>query len=543
MGEINRKVSSGEKGKARNMLWGRTLPIAAFLGLVLGISGCSALGGKSPYPEVEQYLKSRYGGKFQIEQVSGTGEEASYRVVQKDGEKLEFEVFPVGEEYTNKGFDDTGPLAFVMKKAGEAGLVLEPGDGEKELVATIGGYEEIGELAGKLADIADAYKAAGLPASFTSGMVGDGWNSANIRVEIRDFAPEGYQPGVIRIPDSVTGFHDREAMEQYLETNYLTFLERYYLGEIPADVPEEALEAVRGEPGGITVISGDEVREYPELEYGELSFGQVYRLALREGWEPVPAAEGNSFTIAKGEENHRFELVFEEKEDNGDREKYKYSGNRTPLGHDFYQEPVVYWSVEGQESRMPASREASRNQESISAELLEQIAGVEIESGLKLQKAQERVEEIQKEVKGYLLRSDVKQPGENVEIADWRITLNQVEETKRLETSTMYFEADEGKVFVRLDMDVENLGAEKRRFLEMIGTSEDLFIHLISSGGHRYIPVDMIGMADLASASVEPGAVENGGLIFHIEEDLFREDEHIFLTLEAGEESRGFRLK
>ena len=36
-------------------------------GVLLGISGCSAIGGKSPYPEVEQYLKNRYGGKFEIE--------------------------------------------------------------------------------------------------------------------------------------------------------------------------------------------------------------------------------------------------------------------------------------------------------------------------------------------------------------------------------------------------------------------------------------------------------------------------------------------
>ena len=130
-----------------------------------------------------------------------------------------------------------------------------------------------------------------------------------------------------------------------------------------------------------------------------------------------------------------------------------------------------------------------------------------------------------------------------MEIADWRITLNQVEEMKRLETSSMYFEADEGKIFARLDMSVENQGKKKRQFLEMIGTSEDLSVHLISSGGHRYIPVDMIGMTDLASVSVEPGAAENGGLIFHIGENIFREDEHIFLTLEAGGESRGFRIK
>ena len=113
-----RKVSSEERGKTVKMSRGKRLSTAVFFGLALGVSGCSVLGGKSPYPEVEQYLKNRYGGKFQIEQVPGAGEETSYRVVQKDGEKLEFEVFPVGDEYTNKGFDDTCPLAFVMKKGG-----------------------------------------------------------------------------------------------------------------------------------------------------------------------------------------------------------------------------------------------------------------------------------------------------------------------------------------------------------------------------------------------------------------------------------------
>ena len=104
-------------------------------------------------------------------------------------------------------------------------------------------------------------------------------------------------------------------------------------------------------------------------------------------------------------------------------------------------------------------------------------------SGLKLQKAQERVQEIQEEADGYLLRSDVKPMGETVEIAGWRITLNQVEEKKRLETSNMYFEADEDKIFARMDMDVENLRTEKARFLETIVTKEDLLIHLVSSAG------------------------------------------------------------
>ena len=133
--------------------------------------------------------------------------------------------------------------------------------------------------------------------------------------------------------------------------------------------------------------------------------------------------------------------------------------------------------------------------------------------------------------------------GESVEIAGWRITLNQVEEKKRLETSSMYYEADEGKIFVRLNMEVENLGTEKAPFLKTIVTGDDLLIHLVSSGGHRYIPVDLIGMSDLTSASVEPNGVESGGLIFHIAEDILQQDEHIFLVFKAGEESRLFRIK
>lgn len=36
-----------------------------------GLSGCSDMGGKSPYPEAEQYLKNRYGGRFEIEEAAG----------------------------------------------------------------------------------------------------------------------------------------------------------------------------------------------------------------------------------------------------------------------------------------------------------------------------------------------------------------------------------------------------------------------------------------------------------------------------------------
>lgn len=532
--------------KSKRIRWDKVLLSMVLWHLAFYLVGCVAKEEESRYPEVEKYLFDRfevlgkYSGNYYIEEISENGE-VYYRVTEKEGEKLEFRVFPVGDEYTKAGFDDTCPVAFVMKKAGETGLVLEPGEREKELIATVDGYEELGALAEKLAQIADAYEKAGLPAKFTTGTVGDGWNSANIRVEIRGFAPEGYQPGIIRIPDSVTGFHDKESMQWYLETNYLTFLERYVLEEIPAGIPKEAFQEIRGDASGITVINGEETREYPELDYHHLYFAEVYRLAKREGWEPV--ADENGFTIARGEENYRFELVFEEREDIKNQEKYKYSGSWEPLGHAAGQEPVVYCFMAGGEEKMPASSDYTADKGGISVDILEQITGTTIESGLKLQDAQERIQEIQEEADGYLLRSDAKALGESVEIAGWRITLNQVEEKKRLETSSMYYEADEGKIFVRLNMEVENLGTEKAPFLKTIVTGDDLLIHLVSSGGHRYIPVDLIGMSDLTSASVEPNGVESGGLIFHIAEDILQQDEHIFLVFKAGEESRLFRIK
>ncbi len=511
-------------------------------GVLLGISGCSAMGGKSPYPEVEQYLKNRYGGKFEIEEVAENGTPVYYQVVQKDGEKLEFEVFPVGEEYTNKGFDDTCPVAFVMKKAEDMGLVLEPGTEEKELVATVDGYGEIEELADKLAQIAKAYEEAGLPARFTTGTVGDGWNSANIRVEIRGFSPEGYHPGVIRIPDSVTGFHDKESMEQYLEQNYLIYLDRYYAGEIPADVPEEAFEAVRKEEKGLTVFSGERATEYPYLERNQLYFGQAYRLACEEGWEPQ--AGENSFTLAKGEESYQFELVFEENEDlSKEREEFRYSGDWTPRGHAIDKKPAVYWRQVGTEERTLAAPEPSASEGSISAEILEQITGTEIEYGLELQAAQERIQEIQKEAKEYLLRSDRKQQGESVEIADWRIALSGMEQARRLETDIMYFEADEDMTFLRFHLDVENLGSEKEVFIRPVAAYEDLLTYLVTSGGHRYIPVNLVGMTDMTSIAIEPREVASSGLIFHVRESVLQEDEHIFLVFMANGESRVFQIR
>ena len=118
-----------------------------------------------------------------------------------------------------------------------------------------------------------------------------------------------------------------------------------------------------------------------------------------------------------------------------------------------------------------------------------------------------------------------------------------MEETKRIDTSSMYFEADDGRVFLRLDMEIENLGDQKEAFLKTIATQDDLLIHLVTSGGHRYIPVDLMGMADLTSASLEPGEVKSGALVFHIAEEIPELDDHIFLALKAGDQSQIFRIK
>lgn len=504
---------------------GRRCLLAALSCIALWLCGCTV---KSSYPEVEQYLKSRFGGKFRIEEVTENGD-VYYQVTQADGEKLSFKVYPVGDEYTRSGFDDTCPVVFVTERAQEAGLVLEPGDSEKELITTIQGFEEMEGLAETLAGIADAYREAELPAKFTEGTVGEGWNCADIRIQIQGFSPEGYQPCVVRIPDSMAGFRTKEEIQQYLESNYLTYLSCYSLEELPGDIPEDALATVNGETNGITLEYEDRAVEYPDLDYNNLYFAQVYRMAGKEGWEIE--AEDQAFTITSNEQDFRFEIDFEETEE----------GQRSRLGSGL--EPAVYWYPPDGAGRAPASYEYAQSRATISPEILEQIIGVQIHSGLKLQEKQERSQEIQEEVNGYLLRSDIKQPGESAEILNWRVTLMKAEERKRIESSSMYFDADEGKVFLRLDMEVENLGDQKESFLKTIATQDDLLIHLITSGGHRYIPVDLIGMTDLTSVSLEPGETKSGCLVFHIAEEIPAEDDDIFLALKAGEKSQIFRIK
>lgn len=190
-----------------------------------------------------------------------------------------------------------------------------------------------------------------------------------------------------------------------------------------------------------------------------------------------------------------------------------------------------------------AAPEPSASEGSISAEILEQITGTEIEYGLELQAAQERIQEIQKEAKEYLLRSDRKQQGESVEIADWRIALSGMEQARRLETDIMYFEADEDMTFLRFHLDVENLGSEKEVFIRPVAAYEDLLTYLVTSGGHRYIPVNLVGMTDMTSIAIEPREVASSGLIFHVRESVLQEDEHIFLVFMANGESRVFQIR
>ena len=533
--------------KSKRIRWDKVLLSMVLWHLAFYLVGCVAKEEESRYPEVEKYLFDRfevlgkYSGNYYIEEISENGE-VYYRVTEKEGEKLEFRVFPVGDEYTKAGFDDTCPVAFVMKKAGETGLVLEPGDGEKELVATIDGYGEIEELAEKLARIAGAYEKAGLPARFTSGTKGDGWNCADIRVEIRGFSPEGYEPEVIHIPDNINGIHGKEEIQKYLQANYLTYMYRYYLGEIPGEVPKESLRIAEGEPDGITVESGERVTEYPNLEYDDLYFAQVYHLACEEGWEVT--AEENSFTITAEGQAYRFELVFEERDAAGISESELYFGRWEPRGHALNCEPAVYWYPAEGEGRMPASSEKARDKASISADILEQITGARLESGLRYLDEEERIREIQDEVDGYLLRSDVKQIGESAEIAGWHITLKQTEAKKRIEEGDWYLEADEGKIFVLFNLEVENQTTQKQYLFESVVTPEELQARLISSGGHRDIPTEVLYLeSDMINRRMEPGEVARGNLIFHMDENILQEDETVFLVLHTEDESQVFRIQ
>lgn len=481
----------------------------------------------------------KYRGEFQIEEVT-KGDAVSYRVCQKDGEKLEFTVYPAGDEYTSEGFADTCPVAFVLKKAGELGLVLEPGDRENELIITVDGFEEIGELTKKLVQISNAYRQAGLPSDFTKGTVGDGWSSADIRVEIREFAPAHYRPGFVQIPDCIVDCHFQKTTQKYLENNYLTYLNRYYLGEIPKDVPEDALKEVNKDCEGITIAYGDRTVEYPKLDKDSLYFAEVYRLALQEGWEPV--AEENAFTITAGERSCRFELVFEEKETVQRKRQYLTSWDTS--GYDDNKRPVVYWYEPETGERKPAALSPDQDKACISAEILEEITGADLKRGLKLKEAKEQRQEMQGAIGRYLNGADVMQPGDTAEIANWRVTLKQVEGKNQIdyENDNIYHEARKGMILVSLKMDVENKGTMEKRFIESFAGPDDLRVSLLSFGGESYMPASLLGKISLADACIEPKAVFSNQLVFEIPEHVWNE-EQILLVMERRDERQIFLIK
>lgn len=490
------------------------------------LSGCGALK-KSPYPEVEEYLENLYEQEFVIEEVSEGGV-VSYQASPKDRPALSFKVLPAGEEYTNKGFDDTYPAAFVRYEGEKLGLRLEPGEGDKEFVISVDRYDEVEALGESLSKIAGAYEEAGLPAKFTLGTVENGWNCADIRVEIKGPEMKGYEPEVIHIPDSRqighTDINDADQIKERIGSGYVSQICQYYLGDPLDYLTPDAVTAFYADEEGMTLTAGEDVTEYPYLSMGSLHFGEVYRLAQAEGWEP--AAEQDSFSITANGLTSRFFLEYEDdaKNPGGEQTARVYweageTGERLPAWGDYSHEPgVIYWDV------------------------LEERTGSSMASGLTLQKAEERKEENREKFKGYL-NSGAGPVGSGVEIGNWAITVKTAETTGRITSGSMYFDADEGKEFVRVDVDVANQGTEKESFLPMVIMSDELLVELATSSGHKYTPVDLLGGGDMTGASLEAGETKSGYIVFHVSQDLLDTEEHVLLLLTIGKETKAVQIK
>ena len=107
----------------------------------------------------------------------------------------------------------------------------------------------------------------------------------------------------------------------------------------------------------------------------------------------------------------------------------------------------------------------------------------------------------------------------------------------------MYFDADEGKEFVRVDVDVANQGTEKESFLPMVIMSDELLVELATSSGHKYTPVDLLGGGDMTGASLEAGETKSGYIVFHVSQDLMDTEEHVLLLLTIGKETKAVQIK
>lgn len=498
--------------------------VILFCAVAALLSGCAA-GEKSPYPEVSEYLENRYNQKFELEEISGEAS-AYYKAIPKENPELEFKVFPVGPEYTNKGFDDTYPTVFVLNEAKKLGLPLEPGTTEKELVAAIDGYAGIEALSRTLSELAAAYAEAGLPAEFTLGTVSNGWNCADIRVELRTPDLKGYEPAVIHIPDDrqIANRHinDSDQIARRIGDDYVACICQYYLGDPLDYLTQDAVTAFYTDTDGLTVETDDGATEYPQLST-KLHFAELYRLSEDEGWNPQAAQD--SFSITSNEQTSWFFLEFEEETNE--------RGRTETVAR-------VYWAESETGDRQPACGEYD-TPDIIDRELIEARTGCRLSRGLLLQAEETRRAGNREELESYL--SDARPIGDSTEIGNWTITVTAATEVGKITSGSMYFEPDEGKSFFRIDMDITNHGTKDSDFLPMVIMSDELMVELAISSGLQYAPVSLLGGGDLTGSTLAPGETKSGFIVFQTSQSLMETEDHILLLLRIGIETRAVLIK
>lgn len=491
------------------------------------LSGCAA-GEKSPYPEVSHYLEQRYEQEFELEEISGE-DAVYYKASPKEQPELEFKVVPAGPEYTNKGFDDTYPTVFVLNEARKLGLSLESGSTEKELVASIDGYAQVDALSETLAALAAAYADAGLPASFTLGTVSNGWNCADIRVEIRTPGLEGYEPAVIHIPDSgqIADSHinDSDRIAKRIGDDYAAYICQYYLGDPLDYLTQDAVTAFYADADGLTVETDGSAAEYPHLST-KLHFADLYRLAEAEGWNPQAAQR--SFSVTVNDQTTWFFLEFEK--ENNER------GRAETIAR-------VYWAEEETGERLPACDEWGHSPNIIDSHLIEERTGCSLSAGLLLQESEARRKKNREELDRCLNSGAVSPLGSSVEIGSWTVTVTDAAETGKITSGSMYFEPDEGKSFVRIDMEITNQAAESERFLPTLVTSDDLMVQLAVSSGLQYSPVSLLGGGDLTGSALDAGETKSGFIVFHVSPDLLETEDTILLMLRIGTQTQAVVIK
>ena len=502
--------------------------IILFMAAATLLSGCSA-EKKSPYPEVTKYLNNTYEQKFDLTEVSD-GNTVYYKATPKEHPELEFKIVPAGTDYTNKGFDDTYPAIFVLNEARKLGLSPEPGDTDKELVISVDSYVQIEELSESLAQMAAAYAEAGMPAKFTLGTVEEGWNCADIRVEIRTPDLEGYEPVIIHIPDSrqIADEHinDQERIADRIGSGYIAYICQYYLDDPLDYLTQDAVTAFYADAGGLTVKTDETATEYPYLNT-DLHFAELYHLAEAEGWNPQ-AAQNNCFSITANDQTSWFFLEFEEDE--------KERGGTQITAH-------VYWAEEETGERLPACDEWGYHPDVIDQKLIEERACCDLSPGLLLQEAAARREENKKELDGYLSSGNVKPLGSAVEIGSWTVTVTDAAETGKITSGSMYFEPDAERSFLRIDMDITNRSSEGVRFLPTVVMYDELMVQLIVSNGLKYSPVSLLGGGDLTGSALDAGETRSGFIVFQVPENLMKTEDTILLLLQIGAETQAIQIQ